>query len=49
MYLTMKKTIKAELILENGVKFKGNAFGYIKETVGEVVLTLRIWKVESLS
>lgn len=39
MYLTMKKTIKAELILENGVKFKGNAFGYIKETVGEVVFT----------
>ena len=39
MYLTMKKTIKAELILENGVKFKGNAFGYVKETVGEVVFT----------
>ncbi len=35
----MEKTIKAELILENGVKFKGNAFGYIKETVGEVVFT----------
>ena len=29
----MEKTIKAELILENGVKFRGNAFGYIKETV----------------
>ncbi len=35
----MKKTVKAELILENGVRFKGNAFGYIKETVGEVVFT----------
>lgn len=35
----MKKTVKAELILENGVKFKGNAFGYIKEVVGEVVFT----------
>ncbi len=35
----MRKTIKAELILENGMKFKGNAFGYIKETVGEVVFT----------
>lgn len=35
----MKKTVKAELILENGVRFRGNAFGYIKETVGEVVFT----------
>ena len=35
----MEKTIKAELILENGIKFYGNAFGYIKETVGEVVFT----------
>lgn len=35
----MKKNIKAELILENGMKFKGSAFGYIKETVGEVVFT----------
>lgn len=35
----MEKTIKAELILENGARFKGNAFGYIKETVGEVVFT----------
>ncbi|HAG03860.1 MAG TPA: carbamoyl phosphate synthase small subunit [Lachnospiraceae bacterium] len=35
----MKKTVRAELILENGVRFKGNAFGYIKETVGEVVFT----------
>ncbi len=29
--------MKAKLILENGVKFKGNAFGCIKESVGEVV------------
>ncbi len=29
--------MKARLILENGVVFKGNAFGYTKETVGEVV------------
>ncbi len=35
----MEKTIKAELILQNGMKFKGNAFGYLKETVGEVVFT----------
>ena len=35
----MEKTVKAELILENGVRFKGSAFGYIKETVGEVVFT----------
>lgn len=35
----MEKNVKAELILENGVKFKGNAFGYIKEAIGEVVFT----------
>lgn len=35
----MEKTVKAELILENGQHFRGNAFGYIKETVGEVVFT----------
>jgi len=29
--------MKAQLILENGVVFNGNAFGYINETVGEVV------------
>ncbi len=29
--------MKAQLILENGTVFNGNAFGYIKETVGEVV------------
>lgn len=35
----MKKNIKAILILENGKIFKGKAFGYTKETVGEVVFT----------
>lgn len=35
----MKKAVKAELILENGAKFKGSAFGYIKEAVGEIVFT----------
>lgn len=34
-----KKSIKAKLILENGKVFNGKAFGYIKETVGEVVFT----------
>lgn len=29
--------MKAKLILENGVVFKGNAFGYLKDSVGEVV------------
>jgi len=29
--------MKAQLILENGAVFNGKAFGYIKETVGEVV------------
>lgn len=29
--------MKAQLILENGMIFEGKAFGYLKETVGEVV------------
>lgn len=29
--------MKAQLILENGTVFEGTAFGYLKETVGEVV------------
>lgn len=29
--------MKAQLILENGMVFHGNAFGHIKDTVGEVV------------
>jgi carbamoyl-phosphate synthase small subunit len=29
--------MKAKLILENGMIFKGNAFGYLGETIGEVV------------
>ena len=31
------KTLKAQLILENGMTFTGEAFGYLKETTGEVV------------
>ena len=31
------KSVKVQLILENGAVFYGNAFGYVKETVGEVV------------
>ncbi len=29
--------MKAQLILENGMVFEGKAFGYLKETIGEVV------------
>ena len=29
--------MKAQLILENGMVFEGTAFGYLKETIGEVV------------
>lgn len=39
MYNMDKKSIKAKLILENGKIFNGYAFGYVKETVGEVVFT----------
>ena len=35
--MIMEKTVKAQLILENGAKFTGTAFGYVKESVGEVV------------
>lgn len=31
--------MKARLILENGMVFEGNAFGYLKDSVGEVVFT----------
>lgn len=31
--------MKAQLILENGVRFTGTMFGYIADTVGEVVFT----------
>lgn len=31
--------MKARLILENGMTFEGNAFGYLKDSVGEVVFT----------
>lgn len=31
--------MQAKLILENGMEFEGKAFGYIKDSVGEVVFT----------
>ena len=31
--------MKARLILENGLTFEGKAFGYLKDSVGEVVFT----------
>lgn len=31
--------MNAKLILENGMVFEGNAFGYLKDSVGEVVFT----------
>lgn len=31
--------MKAKLILENGMVFEGSAFGYLKDSVGEVVFT----------
>lgn len=31
--------MKAKLVLENGVVFNGSAFGYLKDSVGEVVFT----------
>ena len=31
------KSIKAQIILENGTKFYGEIFGYVKETIGEVI------------
>ena len=31
--------MKARLILENGMIFEGNAFGHLKESVGEVAFT----------
>lgn len=44
----MEKTIKAQLILENGVRFNGKAFGYIGETVGEVVFNTGMTGYEEL-
>ena len=31
--------MNAKLILENGMVFEGNAFGYLSDSVGEVVFT----------
>ena len=42
------KTVKAELILENGTRFLGKAFGYIKESVGEVVFNTSMTGYEEL-
>ena len=42
------KTVKAQLILENGMRFDGRAFGYIKETVGEVVFNTGMTGYEEL-
>lgn len=44
----MEKTVKAQLILENGVKFSGKAFGYIKETVGDVIFNTGMTGYEEL-
>lgn len=33
----LEKSLKAYLILENGRVFKGRAFGYLKETIGEII------------
>ena len=44
----LKKTVKAELILENGARFVGKAFGYIKESVGEVVFNTGMTGYEEL-
>ena len=44
----MEKTIKAQLILENGMRFDGEAFGYVKETVGEVVFNTGMTGYEEL-
>lgn len=35
----MEKSIKASLVLENGRIFKGFAFGYLKEAIGELSFT----------
>ncbi|MGL4790860.1 MAG: carbamoyl phosphate synthase small subunit [Anaerotignaceae bacterium] len=40
--------MKAQLILENGVRFNGKAFGYVKETVGEVVFNTGMTGYEEL-
>ncbi|MFR5266318.1 glutamine-hydrolyzing carbamoyl-phosphate synthase small subunit [Clostridium sp.] len=40
--------MKAKLILENGTIFEGKAFGYIKETVGEVVFNTSMTGYEEI-
>ena len=34
--------MKARLILENGMIFEGNAFGYLKESVGHAVSGIKV-------
>lgn len=43
-----EKNIRAELILENGERFVGRAFGYVKESVGEVVFNTSMTGYEEL-
>lgn len=40
--------MKAKLILENGIVMEGNAFGHIKEAVGEVVFNTRMQGYQEL-
>lgn len=40
--------MKCKLILENGTGFEGKAFGYEKETVGEVVFNTSMAGYEEL-
>ncbi|MEG2381256.1 MAG: carbamoyl-phosphate synthase domain-containing protein, partial [Oscillospiraceae bacterium] len=35
----MKTAKKAELILENGMRFEGKTFGHVHDVVGEVIFT----------
>src|SRR3712207_5787886 len=40
--------MKAKLILENGMIFYGNAFGYLKDSVGEVVFNTSMTGYEEI-
>lgn len=44
----MNERIKAQLILENGLRFSGYAFGYLGNTVGEVVFNTGMTGYEEL-
>lgn len=43
-----EKTVKASLILENGVVFSGRAFGFMREAVGEVVFNTSMTGYEEI-